>query len=233
MLGNLSFTLYEALGYLLPGGVGTLGLLVLYWGLFVPEVPLKCYGYQPGIVAWIAIVLSSYLLGHTMQGLGNILWKRGDESTLSSKRIPPWMRDRAKEFAAKIVGVSTGEMKLMWAFRVLDEYIVQAGKAGDREMFVYREGFYRGSALALFFLATTVLIRGFVPGCAIQLTSSTFPVSLRQILLTTFVIAGTGGVFVQRYRRFAEYRVLRAVIACLIVQHISSKESMTLDPPQG
>jgi hypothetical protein len=54
---------------------------------------------------------------------------------------------RAKDLA----GIKApGDLTLRWAVRVLDEYSVQNGKPGDRDVFVYREGFYRGCAIALF-----------------------------------------------------------------------------------
>ncbi|MGP8141060.1 MAG: hypothetical protein ACLQBU_04240 [Terriglobales bacterium] len=104
--------------------------------------------------------------------------------------------------------------------RALDEYSVQAGELGDREIFVYREGFYRGTSIACFFLSIALLVRACVPGASIQFTKGLFYISTVELLLTAFIISGIGRMFVRRYRRFADYRITRAVLAALVLENL-------------
>ncbi len=225
MLEKLTFTLYEVFGYLLPGNVTLVGFMLLYWALFVPRVPLGVVSFQPDLVGWSAIVVTSYLLGHAAQAMGNLTLRKIEESALAMKRAS-WMSERATQTAAGLLGVPAEKIEPRWVYRALDEYAVQSGQAGDRDMFVYREGFYRATSIALFFLSLTLLIRMVVPGASIQFAKWLFPVSCWQSF-TTAVIAGlVGWLFLQRYRRFADYRVTRAVLSALVIQ----KETRLREP---
>jgi hypothetical protein len=44
---------------LLPGGVTLLGLILLYWTLFVPTVPLGVAKFEPGLAMWPIILVAS------------------------------------------------------------------------------------------------------------------------------------------------------------------------------
>ncbi|MBZ5696771.1 MAG: hypothetical protein LAN36_15605 [Acidobacteriia bacterium] len=154
-MGNLTFTLYEIFGYAMPGGVALLALLIFYWALFVPRMALGIAHFQVGLVTWIAVTLASYILGHAVQGIANACFPSVERSVLDSQHgsAPHWMRERAQHAARAILGVTSeipSQLEPRWVFRALDEYALQNGKDGDREIFVYREGFYRGTALSLF-----------------------------------------------------------------------------------
>lgn len=224
MLGNLAFTLYEVFGYLLPGGLALLAILVLYWALFVPGVPLGIATYQPSLITWTTVAIASYLLGHAVQGIRQILAGEVEEEAVSPTDNA-WMREPAIDLAKQLAGIEAPQqLTLRWAVRVLDEYSVQSGKPGDRDVFVYREGFYRGCAIALFFLTLALLVRFFVPGSSIQFTKGLFHVSGSQILLTALITAIAGRIYVRRYRRFAEYRVTRAILAALVLRNLPSPQ---------
>jgi hypothetical protein len=217
MFENFAFTLYEIFGYLLPGSVTLLGCMLLYWALFVPSVPLGIATFQPGLGTWTLLVVVSYVLGHAVQALGNKVL-RGIEASALAMPSATWMSERAKETAAQLAGIPARQIDSKWVYRVLDEYSVQAGKPGDRDMFIYREGFYRGTCIALFLLSVALLVRSGFPGTSIQFTKWLFPVSFWQLLLTAVLIGGLGWLFLLRYKRFAEYRVTRAVLAALVIQ---------------
>jgi hypothetical protein len=201
MLENFAFTLYEIFGYLFSGAMGLLGLMLLYWALFVPKVPLGIATFQPGFGTWTVIVVVSYVLGHASQAAGNI-----------------FLRSIERQSAAELTGVPADHLQPHWIYRILDEYAVQNGKPGDRDMFIYREGFYRGTCISLFFLAATLLVRGTFPGTSIQFTRWLLPVSTVQLLTTAGICAGLALLFLKRYRRFTEYRITRAVLSALVLQ---------------
>jgi hypothetical protein len=217
MLENFAFTLYEIFGYLFSGAMGLLGLMLLYWALFVPKVPLGIATFQPGFGTWTVIVVVSYVLGHASQAAGNIFLRSIERRALSMHK-DAWMRERSRQSAAELTGVPADHLQPHWIYRILDEYAVQNGKPGDRDMFIYREGFYRGTCISLFFLAATLLVRGTFPGTSIQFTRWLLPVSTVQLLTTAGICAGLALLFLKRYRRFTEYRITRAVLSALVLQ---------------
>jgi hypothetical protein len=221
---NFAFTLYEVFGYVLPGGVALLGFVILGWALFVPKVPLGVADFQPGLVTWTAIVVSSYLLGHAFQALGNLLLGRIEKSAVRMTGAR-WLHDCARRTAAELLQVSVEDVEPRWMYRVLDEYALQEGNPGDRDIFVYREGFYRGAAIALFFLALTLLIRLAAPGTSIRFSKWLFPVSSWQLGATALVLGLLGWLFLRRYKRFVDYRVTRAVLAALVIRNSPKRES--------
>jgi hypothetical protein len=219
MLDNFVFTLYEIFGYLFPGGLALLGISLLFWAVFVPRLPLGIATCQPGLVTWTAVVFISYLLGHAVQAIGNLILKGAEHDALGvNGTLPEEIRQRAAELSAKLLTVNGEKLNPVWIFRTLDEQSIQTGKAGDRDIFVYREGFYRGGAIALFFLTVALLVRSWLPGSSIQFTKGVFYISQWQFLTTALITAVVGRLFVSRYRRFAEYRISRAVLAALVLQ---------------
>ncbi len=220
MIGNLTFTLYEIFGYVFPGGIAFLAFAVLFWAFFVPAVPLGIATFQPGLVTWVSVIVASYVLGHASQAVSNIIFHGAEKSALASETgtAPSWMRERAQEEAGEILKVKSSQLDPGWVFRTLDEYGLQTGKAGDRDMFVYREGFYRGTAVSLFFLCAALLVRLFSPGASIQFTKGLFRVSCMELLATAIIVGGAAYMFVRRYRRFAEYRITRAILAALVIR---------------
>jgi hypothetical protein len=217
VLDNFTFTLYEIFGYLLPGGVTLLGLVLLYWALFVPTVPLGIATFQLGWGTWTLFVVVSYVLGHAVQAAGNQLLRSVETAALAMSSAE-WLSEQARSATAELLHVPIEQIAPEWAYRVLDEYSVQAGKPGDRDMFIYREGFYRGTCIALCFLSGALLVRAAFSGTSIRFTKWLFPVSGWQLLLTAAITGGVSWLFFQRYKRFTKYRVTRAVLAALLIR---------------
>jgi hypothetical protein len=193
MFSNFAFTLYEIFGYLLPGMVVGLAFVVLFWVAFAPTVPLGLANYQPSLATWTAFASGCYLLGHAVQAVANIFLKGAEEAVLIVDGTAPlWLWQRATQVAANLVGIDERDLEPQWVFRILDEYGVQTGKLGDRDMLVYREGFYRGIAIALFFLSVALVIRAVVPGSSVQLTKGVLYISKLEILITALITGGTG-----------------------------------------
>jgi hypothetical protein len=193
------------------------GFLLLDWSIFVPSVPLGVSSFQAGLITWTAVVVASYLLGHAAQAIGNVFLRGAEDGALGTKHgsTPLWMRERARQTASEILKVDPGQLTSVWIFRTMEEYATQIGKEGDRDIFIYLEGFYRGTAVSLIFLAVTLAVRMFFPGCSIQFTRGLFYVSRWELFTTLLIATGVAFLFIRRYRRFAEYRVTRAVLAAL------------------
>jgi hypothetical protein len=177
------------------------------------------------------VILTSYVLGHAAQALGNIFSHSIEISLLDidTGSAPQWMRENAEEPARKILKVVSHKVEPMWIFRAVDEYALQNGKSGDRDIFVYREGFYRGMALSLFILSSSLLVPMFVPA-SLAFANGIVHVSRWALLLTTLITTAVGYLFVRRYQHFVEYRVTHAVLAAFVVQG-RPPSSSTIVPP--
>jgi len=229
MLSNFVFTLYELLGYLLPGAVALVGFSVVEWALFFPAVPLRIGADQANMVTGTCVVLGSYILGHAVQAIGNLFWSGAEAAVLDVKKgnAPPWMKENAQRAALDLLNTDSHQLEPRWIFRALDEYMCRTGETGDRDMFVYREGFYRGTAIALLLISVALAVRMCIPGCSIQLNKDVFCVSRWEIVFNLLISAGIAVLFVRRYRRFAEYRVTHAVMAGLIEHNNASDPNVT------
>src|SRR5205823_494539 len=128
-------------------------------------------------------------LGHAAQALGNLMPSAEDSFLGSSSIVPEAVRLQAIQAASDILKTKSGELKPVWVFKLLDEYVLQYGKEGDREVFIYREGFYRGAAVALFFLSGTLVIRMLIPGSSLALGQEILHFSWREIVFTAIIAA--------------------------------------------
>jgi hypothetical protein len=236
MLEYFAFTFYEIVGYLLPGGVALLGLMLLYWALFVPSVPLEIASFKPRLGTWTSLLVVSYVLGQAVQAVANKLLIDVATSALAMGKLG-WVSECARQAAAELMGIPVEKIESnRVVYMVLDEYTVQAGKPpNDRDMFIYRENhenFYRGTCIALFFLSATLLARMAFPGTSIQFTKWLFPVSRWQLLLTAAITGGIGRLFFQRYKLFTEYSVTRAVLAALVIKNTSAHRDSSGNIPE-
>jgi hypothetical protein len=144
---------------------------------------------------------------------------------------PQWMKERARQTALKILDINSDQLEPEWVFRTLDQYAAQAGKQGDRDIFIYREGFYRGTAIALCLLAVTLLIRMCFSGCSIEFTKNIFHISRCELFLNAFITGGIAYLFLRRYRRFVRYRITHAVLTALVVYERSIVEDSKASTP--
>jgi hypothetical protein len=224
VLNNFTFTLYEIFGYLMPGSITFAGMVTLYWALFNSHGPLRPESFNPQVGIWALLLGTCYILGHAAQALGNRLFRKTEERALEMKSSTD-IRHSARKAAASILGENEAGLKAKWVYRALDEYAVQNGIAGDRDMFVYREGFYRGTCIALFFAAASLVIRAFIPGTTVVYANWSMNVTWHEFAITTGLVSGLGILFYQRYRRFVEYRVSRAALAALVLLYKKASDS--------
>jgi len=228
MLGDIQATLYDTFGYLLPGGVFLAALAILFWALYMPQVPLVLA--ELSVPAYIALLVLAYFLGHLNQALGNMLVKllRPPEEAVLSKGQPESMPydlvQLAQVKASEMLGVDLKEMSPEWLFRICDETMVQRGSCTDREVYQYREGFYRGVTISLLVLAMALIVRAVIPGTSLRIATSVQVLSTLTLLFFIFLsIAGAWLTF-RRYRRFSRYRVTHAILGFLVLQEQKQTE---------
>jgi len=226
---NLRFTLYEIFGYVIPGLPTEAALVFIYWFLFHADHPLQIATGTLLSVDFAAVLLFAYLLGHSVQAVANLVLRFKDDELLckgsaDSKRI---LLETAHRLAGAQLGVETGKLAFKEFFRYMDEYAVQSGATAERDMFTYREGFYRGNAVAVGLLAIVVAVRIPFGGVVIQVSSNLFNASRGELGFLAAVLAAVSFMCFRRFRRFSEYRVnkvLNAFIVSATLNNASSKE---------
>lgn len=216
MLSNFAFTLYEIFGYLLPGSVIFSGFVTLYWAFFNPYGSMRVESFDPKVATCVVSVAVFYMIGHASQAIGNMIFCRVEKKALEMNSNPN-IRQPAWKAAALLLGIDEKNLNARAVYRVLDEYAVQNGIAGDRDMYIYREGFYRGTCIALFFAALCVSVRALIPGTNIVFELWTLYVTWFEFVLTIMIVLGMGVLFYMRYVRFVGYRVTRAALAAIVV----------------
>jgi hypothetical protein len=218
-MGEFRATLYDLFGYLLPGLV-VLGAVSLFFsaiGPTQPSVSVADIG-SPSIAT--IIVICAYLLGHAVHALGNALQhlvKSPESRFFLEEGLPTDLVGVAREMLGARLGVSLKEVPPGEFCALVDETRVVRDKAGDRAVYVYREGFYRGMVVASAFLGTAVLALISRGGITISLSADSSLFARRVDLLVLLVLTiGCGAGFFFRMLRFGRYRVQRALYQFLI-----------------
>lgn len=233
---ELQFTLYELFGYLLPGAVFCAGLSLLFWAIFYPqphvEFDLKT------VEVWVASLGFAYLGGHVAQAIGNIFAKQfssaeervvNDEKSFPSSFVKACRAKIAKTLKQcddiSLVLPDSSEpandLSAQWLYRFCDDAMLRTGKLGEREVYVYREGFYRGAFIGFLVLATGLF------SLALRLWFGTEDHKARLGVLDLtgwrliyfVVLAGIASRLLwNRYCRFADYRVTQALLGYLAIK---------------
>lgn len=222
MLKDLKITLYDIFGYLLPGVVFFLGVAILFWTVLFPHTPLIINKLTTEI--WILCLFLAYFSGHMAQALGNLLdgfLPSNEKLALAKKRqdnLPVEIIQEAKLKVGALLNCDLKNISAQWLYNICDEAVVQFGCTEDREIYQYREGFYRGLIVSLFVFSLSLILRTVVPVASVKL-SDVSQVITWPVLLFFIIISFTGVYFFYiRYRRFAKYRITRTIIAFLVLQ---------------
>ncbi len=211
---KLSFTLYEVFGYFLPGAVGVAALAILFWAFFLSNAPIPIESLELSKLWYFALVVVSYYAGHVLQGISRSLFKNPDELVLAHQTDMAPLVKRAQEQLATHLGMAQTEtLGPAVTARLCDELAVQYGQLGDRDVFVYREGFYRGSVASFILLDLALVVRCLIPGAALRLPAHVFSVSPLQLIFAVGVVTCSVFFLLQRYKHFAALRVMRGVLA--------------------
>jgi len=205
---ELQISLYDIFGYLLPGAIIFFALVVIFWSLFWPTLPLALKSSLP-LMAIVGLIFGAYLLGHLGQGIGNLVEKlpvvkRRREANLPlSAELAELVRDAvAVRFGKKARSLNLKDISLL-----CDQALVFAGSSGDREIFVYREGFYRGNSVALALLAVALMLRLAVGSpTLVAFECAQVEIHRSQVALAV-LIAGFGALLsFLRYLRFGDHK---------------------------
>jgi hypothetical protein len=213
MKESVNFTLYEVFGYVIPGTIATAALAISLFVIFHGDsiLPLSFWRLSPTGV--LALLFLAYVVGHLVQALSNSVLKGADKRIMSGKDPAILV---AKQRAAKLFQGTTGDISEIcdtWLERVMDERCIQAGQQGDREIFTYREGFYRGSTVATVLFCAGLVVCIFTGNLRLLVGNTVFAPSRYELgVMLAISVLGAWGLY-RRFLRFSEYRVNRVIAA--------------------
>ena len=208
MLKDIQITLYDIFGYLLPGTVVVLALVVGFWALFWPHSLLSVPLGLPALVVTV-LLFAAYLAGHLAQAMGNIVEMWSEASKRFDKEIPlsDELQKILKASAAKHLGVPS-DLSAKELYLLCDQALVHKGSMGEREIFVYREGFYRGNSVALAFLTLSLCVRALCTPAIAVIGPRTIELHWNHLALAAALTAAGAWLAFRRYLRFREYKYL-------------------------
>lgn len=188
-LDKISVTLYDLLGYLLPGYILLLACSVAeasFWesSLFalsrISRNPFLC-------------IIVAYFLGQISHAIGSWVkikrYKWFDDH--GNYSLNPEVKKRVVEALEEAYGLKLkDDQKLSKIDRYLlaDNYIVASGGSVERDILTAREGFFKASVVAFTILGLTMLSSLFVSVPRIQVSPGAFifPTKISIIALTVF-----------------------------------------------
>ena len=204
---ELQITVYDVFGFLLPGSVVAAALVVGFWAVLWPAgtllIPLKL----PAL-AVSYLLLISYLCGHLVQAMSNIVERWSKSSTNFESKIPlsAPLEKILRECTAKHFGAAAGALHAKELYLLCDQALVHNHSIGERDVFIYREGFYRGNSVALAFLAMSLGIRLFHSPAIIAIGQKVVELHRSEIALASAFTALASWLAYRRYLRFREHK---------------------------
>jgi hypothetical protein len=204
---DLQISLYDIFGYLLPGAVILLAAILLFWTLFWPNASLTFPSALP-FLASTFLLFAAYLAGHLGQALGNLLEKLSKARVRLDNELPVSLElgKMVLQAAADRFGEHAKTFGVSELFHLCDQTLVHNCSPGEREIFTYREGFYRGNSVALTFVSLALVAR-LVSVPAIVVIAGKSHDLYRGPLALAAVLTGVGAwLCYSRFLRFAKHR---------------------------
>ncbi len=201
-----------------------LALEILFWAIFLPTLPLHLGSWELSKLWYFGLVVSSYFAGHVLQSMSRSWFKNPDETVPSdpNSSVAALVESTREELATHL-GIENPSLLTNSALvRLCDEVGVQKGQLGDRDVFVYREGFYRGSIAAFLLLDLALIVRWAVSGTSLRLGTLLYMVPRLQVGFLILVVTASLFFLRQRYKHFAGLRVTRAILTFVSISSFKS-----------
>lgn len=215
---NVELTLYDIFGYLFPGIVTIVALYLVVWRVMLPN-DQNLNGLSS--TGWTAFIIAAYVIGHFTQGLSNVisrLLRENPEHAVIANPdlVPRSVIQLATARACRPIPLPDAErVNPQTLYDIMDHCLQQHGRTDNRDLYICREGFYRGLSAALWLLTIGAMfhLNGGRRDLAVFGINVTVTPALA--LFATVLSAVMAISAVMRYRRFAAYRVKNVVYAFL------------------
>jgi len=213
---DIQVTLYDIFGYFLPGVIVVFALTILFWAMCWPRAPYVIYTDFSGPVIAI-FALTAYLCGHLSQACGNFLEKVPRAEAILEKRflIDGELGSGLKKALAQRFGHGADKLLPREMYRLCDESLVHHGSIGERDIFTYREGFYRGVCVALALLAVALIVRLVRFPATLWILDSPTEIPFCALLVAVLLSIVGSWLCFRRYLRFAEHRIRTCLLRFL------------------
>jgi hypothetical protein len=172
-LDKISLTLYDLLGYLLPGYILFVACSIVESSFFATNLfALSRINHTP-----VSSAIAAYFLGHMSHAMGSLIvqkkrkWFDGKQYALDATVMKRASEEISATFGIVLAegeSLSKGEIYLL-----ADSYIVASGGSGERDVLIARDGFFKASMAAAFVLSVA-LLSTVVVGTQVQTTPGTF-----------------------------------------------------------
>jgi len=223
---SVEITLYDIFGYFIPGCVGLVALYLIAWRIVLSAVQDWS---SISALGWAIVAGVAYVVGHFLQALSNTLYriacKNPEQRILTDAFVVPANILHVAQKAARRVAHLSGndDLEIKTLYEIMDHYVQQHGKTEKRDIYTYREGFYRGLSIAFLLLA----IGSFLHMTGGQSTAAAFG----SVIVLGAPCMGFIGVlsiimallFALRYQRFVIYRVKNCIFSFLAICRISNE----------
>jgi hypothetical protein len=201
---KLSGTLYDLIGYVLPGYVVLVALSVAE-STFCRSSLIPLSGLERNVGA---STIAAYYLGHAAFALSAVL--RGSRFTrrwTKSKkhRLGGILSVRVQEVIAGVYGLpleSVQAMTSLEAFLLADSYVVAFGGSADRDIYMAREGFFKASMVAFALSAISFLTALFRGGAGIRVDRDLYHLSSAGTLSMAIAFLAMAAICRTRYLFF-------------------------------
>lgn len=208
MFKEIQISVYDIFGYLLPGAIVLVSLTLVFQSLFWPGEHFVIPA-QLTVGVSVCFAFLAYVVGHLAQGIGNLLdqipWlkeKRPEEAGLSDEA-----RELLRSAVTERFGLAAGKLKFPELLELCDQTLVHHRSMGEREIFTYREGFYRGCFVGLVLLALGWILWAIRTRTSVMVGTDVFVLGRGTSWAIAMVCAGGAWVAFRRYQRFGNYRI--------------------------
>ena len=212
MYKEFQLSLYDFFGYFFPGMIFIGPTVYMYWPggqKLIAESPKTA-------VFWTAFVLFSYLTGHFLQGLSNVIFdfKYGMKYfRVGEKDIPVEIYNKIRDKVATNLELNPEMLTDKWLYRICDQ---ASGQDGLREIYVYREGFYRGMSVSSGILAALLFLNLLAVLAVMPSLDASFLMNVAGYASGGFFAIIASIIFYRRYERFRGYRINHALLGFLV-----------------
>jgi len=236
------FTIYEIVGYLLPGAVFVAAVGILGWTIWATNIPLPVF--SPSFNLWALLIALAYYAGHAVQGVGNLLLDNNSvvgekllkvSSKVSAKvssvvrkllgtptkapapELPLVIQDAAIAKAKKFLRDADSTLEFEWVENLAEQALVQLGVAGELDIDIYRKGFYRGSSISLFVFGVCSWFRALHGETKINFWKNDHPVNWGELTILGAVCVCAALIFYARFNRFGAHQRKVAILNFLVL----------------
>jgi hypothetical protein len=237
MIKFAQLTVYEGLGYLLPGAVLVTAFIIIAWTIWAPceELPVL----SPSFNLWAVLIVVAYYAGHAVQSAGNVLldydcplqkhlqnsarWQAATKwiDRLFGERLPDFdgpIEALATRKAKKLLQLSWNDpLDFVWVKRLADEALVQLGVASERDVYIYREGFYRGSCLSLLVFGLAVCFRAARGTTTLCFWNSPHTIGSSELVSLGVLCIAAAWMFWRRFDHFGQLHRRASIVGFLLL----------------